>query len=287
MKNKLFVFDLDGTLLYRNQETNNLRIINPSAAKAIKRLIRDKYHVIFATGRHYSSTLSYIKEIGIKKYVITSNGGVITDVNNSKPIFITEKYIDKKIINIFVNLAKKYKVDFHWSTLNENYKVNFNTDFSSIKCPHFFGGENIEEVIKSYSNFENVQDTLNQNIIHIALKAQYFIREEVYQVVKEQVGMEKDISILKPQHCYIDCNPFGINKYCSILKVAKLLNINNNDDIYVFGDSDNDYKMLKKFKNSVTFENASENVKRVANYVIGSNETSAIHDFIMKEVYNE
>jgi HAD superfamily hydrolase (TIGR01484 family) len=113
MKNKLFVFDLDGTLLCRNKENSNLRKINTSASVAIRKLIKDNYHVILATGRHYTSSLEYIEELGIEKYIITSNGGVITDVNNSKPIFITEKFIDKKNINIFLELAKKHKVDFH------------------------------------------------------------------------------------------------------------------------------------------------------------------------------
>ncbi len=287
MKNKLFVFDLDGTLLYRNKETGDIRKINPSASLVIKKLIKDDYHVILATGRHYTSSLEYIRELGIEKYIITSNGGVITDVSNSKPIFITEKFIDKKNIDIFLDLAKKHKVDFHWSTLNKNYKTNFYSNFNDIKCSHFFGGDDIETLKKSYSKLNDVKDTLSENIIHMALKTESFLRDIIYEEVKEKFTNSKDVSILKPQYCYIDCDPIGIDKYYSIKKVAKLLNINNDEDIYVFGDSDNDYKMLKKFKNSVTFENASENVKKVANYIIGSNETSAIHDFIMKEIYNE
>ena len=287
MKNKLFVFDLDGTLLCRNKENSNLRKINTSASVAIRKLIKDNYHVILATGRHYTSSLEYIEELGIEKYIITSNGGVITDVNNSKPIFITEKFIDKKNINIFLELAKKHKVDFHWSTLNKNYKINFYSNFDDIKCDHFFGGNDINTFKKSYNKLEDVEHTLDENIIHMALKTESFLRDKIYEEVKEKFSDSKDINFLKPQHCYIDCDPIGIDKYYSIKKVAKLLNINNDEDIYVFGDSDNDYKMLKNFNNSITFENASENVKNVANYIIGSNETSAIYDFIMKEIYNE
>lgn len=67
----------------------------------------------------------------------------------------------------------------------------------------------------------------------------------------------------------------GVNKGSSVLWLADYLGIAS-DDIFVFGDADNDLTMMRAVKNSVAVANATENAAATAHWHIGACKYDAV-----------
>ncbi|MBR2651366.1 HAD hydrolase family protein [bacterium] len=61
----------------------------------------------------------------------------------------------------------------------------------------------------------------------------------------------------------------------------------SNENSYAFGDSKNDIILLSNIGNSICMGNGEPEVKNVAKYVIGDNNSDAIAEFLYKLVENE
>ena len=75
MPAKLFVMDMDGTLIGRS------RRISERNKEALRAAANDGVIVTIATGRMYASALPTAKEMGIDVPLITYNGALIKSVS--------------------------------------------------------------------------------------------------------------------------------------------------------------------------------------------------------------
>ena len=69
--------DLDGTLLNREHR------LDPFTLATVRRLANQGLHFVLATGRHYSDVASIRELLGIRAYLITSNGARVHDPDNT------------------------------------------------------------------------------------------------------------------------------------------------------------------------------------------------------------
>jgi len=69
--------------------------------------------------------------------------------------------------------------------------------------------------------------------------------------------------------------PFGVSKGEALKILAQIYNFNV-EEVYVFGDSQNDIDMLRISRNSFAMGNAQKDVKEVARYVIPSNDEDGV-----------
>ena len=90
---KLYITDLDGTLLNQNAS------ISPYSEQVIKKIIKQGIHFTIATGRSPIRIFSILQNIPLKLPVILMNGAAIYDI---EPVF-----------KVYLTLSKKrtYEVD--------------------------------------------------------------------------------------------------------------------------------------------------------------------------------
>ena len=69
----------------------------------------------------------------------------------------------------------------------------------------------------------------------------------------------------------------------AIKEIVKLEEIKF-DNVFVFGDSQNDIKGLEYYNNTYAMENALEETKKAAKNIIGSNDSNAIVKVVMKNI---
>ena len=92
---ELFVTDLDGTLLYKENE------VKESTAELVKEMQKNGIKVATATGRILRGVRFLKEELGLNlDYYVLGNGSVITDSNFN---IIYKRTIDYKIIEIAKN----------------------------------------------------------------------------------------------------------------------------------------------------------------------------------------
>lgn len=280
MKKKLIVFDIDGTILNKKKE------VNLSTINAIKKAKEKGHIVILATGRTIGESVNkLINDLSLDQFVIFVNGNFIYDIK-SKKIESNGNELDFNIRQKFIEIAKKYR--------RQLIAYNINGDLRR----YYFGDNQLKDIQdEDYFNngvevleFDDIDELdsfiFNESlpIVHLGFKAE---KDIINKAINEFDYIKQNelahISIVGK--VFIDADSNGINKYFAINKVAKLLDINN-EDIIAFGDSYNDLEMLKNVGKGFLMGNAIESLKNQFNEtnIIGDNNSDAIFETLVKEL---
>lgn len=272
MDKKLFVFDMDGTLLNVERE-----IIKENIA-ILKKASELGHHVMIATGRNYCQLDKELKLLPFIRYVATINGGILTDTKTNKTE-ITSKPLDKGLIDFFVTKAQAMKREFQWSNEENFYRVYFGNDPRiDIDDRDFFVGGSKDPI---YQNFDECKHTLNQPVLHMAIKCERKLLKDEITHIRQTVEPLNNCTITETSKCYIDCDPLNINKYEAIKKVQKLLGVSN-ANTFAFGDSNNDRSMIENCGTGIAMGNARDEIKAIADVVIETHNHPGIANYVRK-----
>lgn len=269
---KLFIFDIDGTLV------NSKRDVLPATILALQKAADAGHEIGVVSGRNYTQLDEVLISLPCIRFVGTINGGVVRDLTYDKQ-FIFAKPINRDIVHKFVEIAQRVKREFQCSNNEEFYRIYFGNDpKKDIHDPNFFIGGS-KSVI--YSDWELVKDrVLSGDFFHIAIKAEGSIIEQEFEELVKLYGETKEVNLVTASSCYIECDPYGISKDGAIRFLQELSGVDN-ANTYFFGDSGNDISALKYVGNGVVMGNAKSVIKQHAKYVIGDHDSDAIHDFVM------
>ncbi len=216
---KLIVTDLDGTLL-----TNDKKITDYTR-ESLKNFYNQGIEIVIATGRGYFSTKDIKNTIGIPMFMICNNGANIYD-KNEKIIHSTK--ISKEIVKELVKDFEKFKVD---------YRIFYGINYYYPK----YGVVDIKRSEYKGSVIQDINDCEDsEKILVVESNRELFEKFKDYAVKKYGDILE----VVASSHDCLDFNAKGCNKKEGLVKVLEHYNISS-DDIIAFGDSENDYKMLK------------------------------------------
>lgn len=261
----LFVFDWDGTL---GGHESKLSDKNREALK----LIKEKGHeVIVATGR---GPMDLIEKMGedhklLSRYIIGGNGSLIYD-------FIEEKFVQEiklpnrivlKVANLCKNYQKRFGLVYRDKTVyfkHDDVKYNYSTKDVFSNSRHVFN----EQILGK-------KDSVN--IMGIEFDSFHEMKNN-FNFISENLNSE-DVNVIFADMVYVQVVPKGVNKFLSIQKAKKLLQIEN-EQVISFGDSENDIEMLKNSNISISMGHSEERIKNISNHVIESSEK--IYEFVMK-----
>lgn len=263
---RLIASDLDETLL------NSQKHVSIQDIESISNLSNVKF--VLATGRGVYSVERTLKELGLFKkenqYVISYNGGVITENSKKEPLFV--KGLEFSDVEFLFNLGLSYDVCIQICTLTGvytyrlfqdevdyvrgaiTYKELQNTDISFIKN---------ETVLKILFNINNM-DYLRQ--------------------IRNEIKLDDKYSISFSAMRYLEINPKGVNKGFGLRQLCKILNIDIKDTIAI-GDNTNDLQMLLDAGLGIGVNNVIEDIKNDCDYILKSDNnhspiTEVINTFI-------
>jgi Cof subfamily protein (haloacid dehalogenase superfamily) len=100
-----------------------------------------------------------------------------------------------------------------------------------------------------------------------------------------QQALGAEAFVIRSQSYYLDITPPGYDKGTFVEAMAKRLRIST-DAVATIGDMQNDLAMFKKSRLSIAMGNATDDVKKQASHVTGSNEEEGFAgaiDFILKQ----
>lgn len=257
---KYVVFDLDGTLL------NDDKKISCENENAIYKLRQNGIHIIIATGRKFRDVTKYLCQLNMKEkdYFICEDGGSVRDYKGD--IIFQNKALLMSDLGYIVSLGKM--------------DLSIITEFTD----YYYTSSYLKKVIFSFvfrylPKFQNTRFISNIKDIPQNVKVEKIRTRklpEQYVISK----MKKRYCVHKVFHKYLDITSKGTNKFFAIEFLVHYRNICNCDDILYFGDDINDIECFRNLANTVAMKNATKEVKDIAKYIIGTNQTNEISTFI-------
>ena len=268
---KLIGFDLDDTLLGSNKDIPDI--------KEVKKAIKSGTKVVLCSGRPFSKrTEEYYQELGISEgYFCAYNGTVVYDIKT------------KEIV--YENSLNKDELFFIMDTVTKSIdKVKNQGDVGELAlCVHHKGNVYANRTNK----FLDLEINLNKNKLFIgnfleqgitsAFKFMIDAEPEVISALLPYVKdpLDKYFNVMVSMPCFIEIIKKESNKYNGLLEVAKIYGISE-DAIMGFGDSMNDYELVRDSKFGIAMGNAVDEVKKVAKFVTDTNDNHGVKKALEK-----
>ncbi len=262
---KILVTDIDGTLI-------NNGPLNQGVVSALKRLKRDGWEILLATGRIMQSSLDVIKTIEPYNWGIFSDGAQICEISAGR--IISEKTLIPEIVNIV--LSRIWHIPVEIQIFNGDHVICRKGD---IKTSTFFNSLKVQVLPELDEPYLEINPT--RIILHgqpeTLIKAESLLRNCPYIT-------ETNSHITWSGENFLDILPFGVSKGNALAELFAMKYIHP-DILVAIGDHMNDLEMLVASDLGVCPSNALSQVRAVSRVVYPSDVSVGIPklvDFLLK-----
>ena len=261
----LCVFDMDGTLLDSNH------LIPGRNAEALLELKKMGVGIVLATGRTELMTRKYVRELNLELPIISNNGSLVVDTLGNKVLY--KNTFSSETLTKIIKYGILHDKDYFLYTID---KVFYSPDSRKIKFMHYYNSmvpkdEQIE-IVKLPSKIEGVlallPDNDNSCVFKVLISDQM---EEDCEFFEQLDGVEA----ISSQSDSLDIMPKGSTKGNALLFLAKYLGVDQ-QNVFAFGDNHNDLTMLEFAGNAIVPANSVDEVKRIADFIVDSNDKAGI-----------
>ena len=253
---KMVVFDIDNTLISEKKKT-----IEPSAVIAIQTLHKNGYKVLVATGRAPYFIKPQVFEVIDSDYYVVINGQCVMDRTHK---IIKRHDLDKADIIRLLEICKKEKIGLGCKCSKQIVILNEYDLFAK----HYGHGE---DPAGRFLDADNDPDVLDKD-----MAMGIFLVGDVQKII-DQKDLFPNWTFTRAFSWGMDIYDKYIHKSRGIEDVLDLLDLTW-DEVMVFGDADNDLRMVKKAGIGIAMGNATENLKKVADYVTSDLDQDGIYN---------
>ena len=254
---KLIASDMDGTLLNSNKH------LSPSIHGILNKLREKGIIFVAISGRDIFSLKEIFKDVEEDIVYASNNGNYIT----YKDEVIFENYIDNSMVDKVAKIIRK-------KAKHNTIYCSKDTIYSESIIPGIVGRKwNLK--VKYVRDITKVEDKI--------LKITTFGAEKIINRALEAVSELNDkLMITKSGTTCFDICRLGGTKKQGINILQEIFNVGYNETM-VFGDHMNDLEMMSSAYYSYAMENAEEEVKKNARFIVGTNDNDGVIN-VIKEV---
>lgn len=254
MRKKVIFFDVDGTLIDRNEGVEEATL---KTREIIKRMNELGHYPVVSTGRPMCMIRNDIRDIGF--YHFLSSSGNYIEVNG-EAIYSLE--MDKLLLKEALEYAISLGLAFYFEN-NEKCYVSPRVEDKMATFMERCGREVFE---------------ITEDIDNVAIYKANLLWEDkkAFDCFYNRYKEEFNFSIFAGNSGSTDVIPKGASKAVGASKVLEALNIDNSN-AYAIGDSHNDIEIIQYVGHGIAMGNAVEEVKKVAKIVTKSVKNEGIY----------
>ncbi|MGT2884400.1 Cof-type HAD-IIB family hydrolase [Streptococcus ferus] len=266
---KAVFFDIDGTLL------NDRKAVQKSTQKAIEQMKERGILVGVATGRGPGFVAPYLENLGLD-FAVTYNGQYIF----TRDRVIYQNQLPKSTVYRLIKFAGENKREISLGTssgLVGSNIINMGTSRFGQTVSRLVPKRWTKTVTRSFKHIIRRIKPQSLNSLMTVM------RQPVFQIVLVATKDQSDAIAEKFPHLTITrSSPYsadliskGMSKLKGIARVAAEFDLEM-AEVMAFGDSDNDLEMLEGVGFGIAMGNATEEVKKIADYTTASNNNDGI-----------
>jgi 5-amino-6-(5-phospho-D-ribitylamino)uracil phosphatase len=275
--NKLFVSDLDGTLLGPNGRLSDY------SRRGLTELLEAGVHFTIASARAWSEIVPVLGDLPLKLPVIAINGAFLTDYQTGRHLVVnslpapTATSIYRQICDHdllpFVVAFNGTEDHLYWERLI-NQEMQWYYDLLKL------------EKIKRLTHIACLADALKEQVIAFAVMGP---RENVTQLslrlATDYPGQLENFlfeNFYTPGHWWLTIHD---QRACKSRGIRSLVEMTGHtfENLTVFGDHINDIKMFRLAGTAVAVGNAENAVKSAADVIIATNDQDAVVNYIREK----
>lgn len=271
-KIRLVALDLDGTTL--NSEGHIPLNVRDTLEEAIFRGI----NVIVATGRVFSAITEEVLSLKGLRYVLSSNGALVTDVIDN--IMVYENFIDPDAVLDISKTLRQYDFMYEVFTGGKAYVDRIYFD-NIIANKMKISERHTSYIIRTRNPVLDVLSFMVDNKDAIENININFTDMEDRIMMRNLLGKKTNITLTNSFDHNLEIGGLTTGKGDAVEKVAGILKIKKNE-IMAVGDNPNDKSMLMASGLPVAVANAKDDVKAIAKYITSSNDEGGVAEAIRK-----
>ncbi len=265
-KIEMIALDLDGTTLARGH-------ITPRTRKALEEAIRQGIHVVIATGRVFVALPDDIFKIRGLRYVLTSNGAILTDLQKQEVVYTN--CIGTEPLKQVLELLRSHP----------QFPVEVFTDGQAYIGRNYY--EELEQhgeavtymsrayVLRTRKPVEDVYEFMERHTGTIENINIHFRNKEERQALRVLLAEVPDITLTSSMKLNIEIGGSTTSKASGL---AALCELTGTSLAYTMacGDSPNDMAMLEECGLGVAVKSGEEEVLAMADCIVPSNEEEGV-----------
>lgn len=266
---KLIALDMDGTLL------NTEKKITENTKKALKKAEEKGVKVVLASGRPLSGITKFLEELDLMKgddYALSFNGGIV--INSKTEEIINSSLLKGSDLKYLYNISKELGVNIHAFSVKEGLITPKMSQYTQHECDI----NGIEATIKDLNEVEDDEDIVKVMMID----PQEILDKAIEKLPKD---LYDKYSVFKSAPFFLEFTNKEVDKGKGLKKLGEYLGIKQ-EEIIACGDAGNDLSMIKYAGLGVAMENATEDVKKAADYITLSNDNDGIAHVVEKFILN-
>lgn len=260
MNKKIIFLDIDGTI---SSPKNG---VSERVKEAI-RLARENGHYVFVcTGRNKAG-VSELKDIEFDGYICSAGGYV--EVNGEK---IYESHLDDADVQEVRDVLKDLDVYYNMEATDVTFSdIRLNRMFALGSLGKDANNSELDRLVEQQKDIYNIRTLEEYDVNPLPIHKICFValNERSIKVIKEKLSYKYFIIIHELFSVDMINGEFiikGTNKGNAVRQVAEYLHIPIEDTI-AFGDSMNDYEMIKAVNCGIVMANGSAKLKEHASLI--------------------
>ncbi|RIV16458.1 YcsE-related riboflavin metabolism phosphatase [Mycoplasmopsis gallopavonis] len=241
---KVAAFDVDGTLL-----PNGINQFSDNTKKIFKELKKNGVITVISTAREFATIGDFLEQLEPVDYFIGANGSFIWDVQK-KDFLYKSTLIKEEVVDLYDQFASQVN-GFSVADFNKVYKS------PKMNLDSWF----VRPFQENYKNFDEAYLSRNDlYVITINCDNTRELSDEISKYILEK-GYQMEISARWTRGFFI--SPKNITKSHTLEILCEKLGYSINN-LIAFGDSSNDFEMIRDAYYGVAMERANDKIKRVA-----------------------
>lgn len=274
MTYRLLALNIDGTLIGSNEK------ISKQTKEAIEYVKKKGVYVTLVTSRPHLSAKRLAKSLKIDNYLVTNNGAFVAN-DAEDPLYV--KRIDVNKTLQLVEVLEQY--DCHIRVLHESFSIGNKVRQKNQLIAKMTIGVG-DPLFYPVTFVDSVYDRLLQEAIAPPkVQVQFFDKEEQNSALNQVKEMIKGVNAVSIQDGKVEFVAEGVSRLDGLQKVGQELGISLQEMVAV-GLEEDDIPMISQVGLGVAMGNASEEVKKAANWITRSNHQNGV-SYMIREVFRK
>lgn len=273
MNKKLYVTDLDGTLLNSNMALSDYGV------EILNKLIDKGTNITYSTSRSFYTASMMLKKVQFSLPCITYNGAYVNYSSSGETI--KKNLLDYEIYEDIFGMSNIMGLSPYvfGKTSNKEEKLLYNAPCNNAQIKFIQERKNRHDKRLHEMKIDcKLEEIINLNYLY-PLDKILSLKEIIHNKYDSSISIKMIKDIYNEGYYYLEIANKQANKGDMLVYISNLLGINL-IDVTTFGDQSNDLEMFVIAGTKVAVDNASDELKKHADLIIDSNDNDGVIKYL-------